>query len=103
MLDRFILNRRHFLGVGLLGGLSTLGRLPRSLFAADGQRRGKAKNVLVILEQGGLSHIDTWDPKPDVLVDHRSPFKPIATRVPGIQFTELLTHTARVADKIAVV
>lgn len=103
MLDRSILNRRHFLGLGLLGGLSSLGGLPASLLAADGQRRGKAKNVLVILEQGGLSHMDTWDPKPDVLVDHRSPFKPIATRVPGMQFTELLTHTARVADKIAVV
>lgn len=103
MLDHSILNRRHFLGLGLLGGLSTLGGLPRSVLAADGQRRGKAKNVLVIFEQGGLSHVDTWDPKPDVLAEHRSPFKPIATRVPGMQFTELLTHTARVADKLAVV
>jgi hypothetical protein len=103
MLDPFLLNRRHFLGVGLLGGLSACTGMPRSLLAADGPRRGKAKNVLVILEQGGLSHMDTWDPKPDTLVDHRSPFKPIATRVPGMQFTELLTHTARVADKLAVV
>ena len=57
----------------------------------------------MILEQGGLSHIDTWDPKPDVVVDHRSPFRPIATNVPGMRFTELLSRTARVADKLTVV
>ena len=41
----------------------------------DGPRRPKAKNVLVILEQGGLSHIDTWDPKPEVVAEHRSPYQ----------------------------
>src|SRR6516162_627826 len=59
--------------------------------------------ALVLLEQGGLSHLDTFDPKPDVVAEHRSPFKPIATTVPGLRFTELLTHTARVADRLAVV
>jgi hypothetical protein len=78
--------------------------LPECLARAAGAAgRGKAKNVLVILEQGGLSHVDTWDPKPDVLSDHRSPFRPVATRVPGMRFTELLAKTARVADKLAVV
>jgi len=62
-----------------------------------------AKNVLVILEQGGLSHIDTWDPKPEAVLDHRSPYRPIATSVPGIRFTELLSKTAMLADKLAVV
>ena len=62
-----------------------------------------AKNVLVILEQGGLSHMDTWDPKPDAVAEHRSPFKPIDTNVPGIRFTDLLPRTATIADKLAVV
>jgi hypothetical protein len=101
MFDPSILNRRHFLGLGVLGGLSALG-LPLA-GGADDRRRAKAKNVLVIYEQGGLSHLDTWDPKPDVLVEHRSPFKPVASRVPGMQFTELLSHTSRLADKLAVV
>ena len=70
---------------------------------AAGMGNGRAKNVLVILEQGGLSHMDTWDPKPDAPADHRSPYKPIATNVAGIQFTELLTHTAKVADKLTVI
>ncbi len=65
--------------------------------------KAKAKNVLVLLEQGGLSHLDTFDPKPELPLADRSPFKPISTSVPGMQFTELLTKTARVADKLAVV
>ncbi|OWK39151.1 DUF1501 domain-containing protein [Fimbriiglobus ruber] len=88
-----------------LGTASVLGlSLPNCLAAAAAAgRRAAARNVLVIYEQGGLSHMDTWDPKPDAVADHRTPFKPIATNVPGIQFSELLTKTAAVADKLAVV
>lgn len=103
MLDAAILNRRHFLGLGVLGGLSAFALPTNTVRGAEAQRRAKAKNVLVIYEQGGLSHMDTWDPKPEVLAEHRSPFKPIATKVPGMQFTELLGQTARLADKLAVV
>jgi hypothetical protein len=65
--------------------------------------RGAAKRVIVLYEQGGLSHIDTWDPKPDAPVDHRSPHRPINTSVSGIQFSALLPHTAQIAHKLAVV
>lgn len=96
-------DRRRF----LFGGMATaLGlSLPQLLAVqAHAQRpRARAKNVLVILEQGGLSHIDTWDPKPGVVAEHRSPHRPIATSVPGMQFTELLPRTARIAHKLAVV
>src|SRR6478752_2720127 len=95
-------SRRDLLRASMTGvlGLS----FPQLLAAANtSTTTGRAKNVLVILEQGGLSHVDTWDPKPEQVADHRSPYKPIATRVPGIRFTELLTHTAKVADKLAVV
>ncbi|MBM4072499.1 MAG: DUF1501 domain-containing protein [Planctomycetes bacterium] len=95
--------RRQFLLTGMSGvlGLS----LPR-LLAAQAQTTGRAaraRNVLVILEQGGLSHIDTWDPKPDVVAEHRSPHRPISTSVPGMQLSALLPRTARLAHKIAVV
>ncbi len=76
---------------------------PLQARAAESGRHGRAKSVLVLLEQGGLSQMDTWDPKPEAVAEQRSPFKPIATNVPGIQFTELLGQTARVADKLAVV
>jgi len=75
--------------------------LERRAGAASGIRP-QAKNVLVILEQGGLSHIDTWDPKPDLPAENRSPHKPIPTRADGVQFTELLAKTARVADRLAI-
>jgi hypothetical protein len=71
--------------------------------AAGSGQKAQARNVLVILEQGGMSHVDTWDPKPEQASDHRSPFKPIKTKAPGVEFTELLSKTARVADRLAVV
>ncbi len=98
------MNRRQFLLRGMAAGL--LGHsLPQllAMHARAASGSGRAKNVLVILEQGGLSHLDTWDPKPDVVAEHRSPHRPIATSVPGIQFTDLLTKTARLAHKLAVV
>lgn len=63
----------------------------------------RAKNVLVIYEEGGISQMDTWDPKPEAPVDHRSPYKPIATSVPGIHVTSLMPLLAQHLDKLAVV
>src|SRR5689334_4284848 len=96
------MQRRSFLGIGVAGGFSLWAS---SSFGSSGSenRAAQAKSVLLIYEQGGLSHIDTWDPKPEIPVDHRSPHSVIATKVPGMQFTALLTKTARVADKLTVV
>ncbi len=100
--------RREFVrrtAPGILGlSLADLLFLERQAKAAGGSAGPKpqAKNVLVLLEQGGLSHVDTWDPKPAQASDHRSPFKPISTVVPGMEFTELLAKTAKVADRLAV-
>ena len=92
------ISRRSFVGLGVAAGLSST-----VSSASAAVSRGRAKQVLVVFEQGGLSHMDTWDPKPDAIAEHRSPFKPIATNVAGIQFTELLSKTAQHADKLAVV
>ena len=67
--------RRNFIGIGVAGGLSLLNNSD-TLVALEDQYRdrpGRAKNVLVILEQGGMSHTDTWDPKPNTLVQQLSP------------------------------
>jgi len=98
-------SRRRALQVGATGvlGLSLPQLLAVQAQAAPATGRAVAKNVLVILEQGGLSHTDTWDPKPNAPVDHRSPHRPIATNVPGMQFTSLLSRTSRVADKLSVI
>lgn len=96
-------SRRSFLGIGLGGIITALTGLDAAAERLPERRSGKAKRVLVIFEQGGVSHIDTWDPKPDAPLEHRSPFKPIRTNADGMQFTELLAKTARVADKLTVV
>ena len=93
-----MMHRRNFIGLGAVG-LASL----RNWSWAAPRRKAAAKNVLVIFEQGGMSHIDTWDPKPDAPVEHRSPFKPISSNVPGIQVTELLKKTARHMDKLSVI
>ncbi len=41
------------------------------------------------MERGGVSQMDTWDPKPEAPVDHRRPYAPISTSVPGVQFTSV--------------
>ncbi len=51
--------------------------------------------------QGGVSHLDTFDPKPDAPAEIRGPFRAISTNVPGIQLCEHLPRMARVSDKIA--
>lgn len=97
-------SRRDALRLGTAGVLGW--SLPQCLALAAAERSGSraaAKNVLVVLEQGGLSQMDTWDPKPDAVAEHRSPHAPIRTKVPGVHFTDLMPETAKVADKLAVV
>lgn len=98
-------SRRGFLrGVwaGVLG-LSLPEVLARADAATSPGKARQARNVLVIYEEGGISQMDSWDPKPDAPAEHRSPFRPVATRVPGIRFSSLMPRIARHADKLAVV
>jgi hypothetical protein len=50
---------------------------------------------------GGPSHIDLYDLKPDAPVEHRSEFKPIRTNVSGFDICELMLLQAKIADKLA--
>lgn len=96
-----MLPRRSFVGLAICGLAGFRSAVQRAVAAEA--RRAQAKSCLVIFEQGGVSQIDTWDPKPTANPVHRSPFKTIATKAPGMRFTELLAKTALVADKLTVV
>ena len=102
-------SRRSFLQTGLAGFASV--SLPyllklrseNPLYAGDptGAKREKTA-VIMVWKPGGCSHIDSYDPKPLVTTDYRGPFATIPTKVPGLQFTELLPMQAAIADTFTV-
>jgi uncharacterized protein (DUF1501 family) len=65
------------------------------------QMRGKHKRVLNIFLHGGVSQLETWDPKPNT--DTGGPFRAIPTSVPGVHICELLPHTAKQIHRLAIV
>lgn len=73
---------------------------PEALAKVGGPGWGKAKSVILIFLQGGPSHLDLWDPKPDCPENVRSLFSMIKTKVPGMEVTELLPRIAQVTDKL---
>jgi hypothetical protein len=91
------MRRRQFLraSVGALT-LPSLLRL-RAEAASAGSRERTA--VIALCCHGGISHIDTYDPKPAAPDAFRGPFQPIATKVPGMYLSELLPRHAAIADK----
>ncbi|MBM4071658.1 MAG: DUF1501 domain-containing protein [Planctomycetes bacterium] len=95
------LSRRDFLRIGAVGGLS----LPAILQAeARGNARGaRARSVLLIYLGGGLSHHDSFDPKPDAPPEVRGNYRTIGTSVAGLHIGELLPRTARIMHKVALV
>jgi hypothetical protein len=81
-----------------VGTASALGlTLPRLLQADEdrGTRKKAADSCILIFLNGGPSHLDMWDLKPDAPAEIRGEFKPIPTSVPGVQFSEHLSRTAR--------
>jgi uncharacterized protein (DUF1501 family) len=64
---------------------------------------GKAKSVIVLWLWGAPSHLDTFDPKPNAAAEVRGPFATIATKTPGIRFTELFPKTAARTDRFAII
>ncbi len=64
---------------------------------------GKAKSVLIVLLSGGLSQLDTLDPKPDSPAEVRGEFTPISTTIPGVSVCEHLPKLAQQTDRWAIV
>ncbi|MBM3888673.1 MAG: DUF1501 domain-containing protein, partial [Verrucomicrobia bacterium] len=88
-------SRRDFLRAGTLGLLSA--SLARRIEARATD--APCQSVILLWMQGGLSHLDTFDPKPDAPAEIRGQFGVIPTNVPGIQLSEHMRGLAKVADK----
>lgn len=82
-----------------LAHVSGLGRLIEPAFA--GELAVKQKRVLIFFLAGGVSQLESWDPKPNT--DTGGPFLAIPTSVPGVHISELLPHTAKQAHRLALV
>ena len=96
--------RRGLRGVGgaLGGGCAASG----ALAAAEAPRtiEPKAKSIIQIFLWGGMSHNDTWDPKPEAGRDYMGDFSEvIPTNVDGIRLGALFPQLARQADKYSLV
>ena len=96
-------NRRDFIRIGSLGlaGLT----LPKLLEAQAAKKKDPAeeRSVIFLWMQGGPSHIDTFDPKPNAPTDIRGEFSTIPTTIPGVQFSEHLPMMAKNLDKFSVI
>jgi hypothetical protein len=71
--------------------------------STGGSSFGRAKGVILLYLQGGPSHLDLWDPKPDSPANVRSVFKVISSNLRGVQVTELLPRFSRVLDKVTLI
>ena len=95
-------SRRDFLRIGALAPLGL--SLPQLLAAEKaGAGKARAKSVILVYLGGGISHHDSFDPKPEAVEEIRGKYKSIASNVPGLHVTELLPNMAKVMDKVALV
>src|SRR5262249_50728690 len=83
-----------------VGGLTLADLLRVRAHAGAGR---SAKSVIMVILEGGPSHLDLYDPKPDAPAEDRGEFKPIATKVPGIPISEELPPAASITDPVAIV
>ena len=88
--------------LGVFGATISLADLAMATEPTADPSFGKAKSCILLFLFGGPAQHSTWDPKPNAPAEVRGPFGPIATSAPGIQISELMPLTAKVADKLCI-
>ena len=93
------------IGLGTLLGGGLASALAARGFAADTIHKptAKAKSCILVWQDGGPTHYEMFDPKPNAPVELRGEFKPIPTAVPGVLFSEHMVKLAKLLDKYTVV
>jgi hypothetical protein len=99
------LNRRSFLQLGVAGmasvALPELFRARHASAASTGSR--KSTSVILLWLDGGPSHMDMYDMKPEAPAEYRGIWNPIRSKVPGFDVTELYPKQAKITDKFSMV
>ena len=100
-------SRRDVLRLGGLSGLALswpqLLQAREQTSSGSSSTFGRAKRVIMLFLHGGHPQQETFDPKPEGPAEVRGEFGAISTKIPGIQFSELLPKCAQIADRLAVV
>jgi len=98
-------SRRSFLEAGslALGGLALSDLLRMRACAKESGHSAADTSVIMIWLQGGPSHLETYDLKPEAPDDYRGECRPISTVVPGMDICEYLPLHAKVADKFVLI
>ncbi|MEX0610807.1 MAG: DUF1501 domain-containing protein [Pirellulales bacterium] len=98
------IGRRSFLrlGASIPLGLGLPGILSRAQ-AAEQAGHARARSVIFVFLWGAPSHLDTFDPKPAAPLEYRGPFATIATRTPGVHFTEMLPRLAQRSHRFTLI
>ena len=96
-----LVTRRQALGAGLLGTIGlALSPAVQRILAADGPTR-RAKACILVWLNGGPSHLDTWDPKPDAPADYHGPAQTIDTAAAGVRLSGYFPKLAEQANDLA--
>src|SRR5262245_59043552 len=90
------LSRRDLLRVGVLGFVGGLTQADVFRLQARAQAKSAHKAVIMVCLEGGPSHIDMYDLKPDAPVEIRGEFQRIQTNVPGMEICELMPLQAKI-------
>jgi hypothetical protein len=100
-MPRFLFSRRDVLRAAGVGVAATVwpGLTARATPAAP----ARADAVVLLWLAGGVTHLDSFDPKPEAPEEIRGTLGTLPTTLPGIRFTEVLPHLARQTDRLALV
>lgn len=98
------ISRRSFVQLGVMGMASVgLSRVLQAVQSPVGAKTGKDTSVILIWLDGGPSHMDLYDLKPEAPAEYRGIWNPIKTNVLGMEISELFPLQAKVADKFSIV
>src|SRR5690242_1641787 len=101
------IGRREFLRIGALGGTLSLADWFRVQAAspspAAARPRRPPKSVIMVYLLGGPAHLDTYDLKPHLPSEFRGEFRPIQTKVAGIDICELFPRQAALMDRMTLI
>src|SRR5262245_59075114 len=97
-------SRRDFLRVGALGACSLSTLLQHEAPSSETVKtKSGRRSVILVYLGGGISHHDTFDPKPDATPEIRGIYQTIDTSVAGLRISDKLPQLAMVMDKVALV